>query len=440
MNNLDFDFSKDEFLRNPIARGIIKLITSTSKFSPLIIDGDWGTGKTIFCKRIIDIMNNEFEEEYKNRILYIDAFQTESYGDALSTILSEIITLYPKKKSDIIKSAVPVILKAGLITAGKAAGRYLLRQDFDTMASDYEDIIEKSEDQLLEKAVSRLLNKNQECKQGIDLLKKTLIDLTKNKSIFIFIDELDRCRPDFALDFLEKIKHIFNVGNVNFILISNLKHLSYSVGNCYGQLFDGYSYLEKFYKYKVSLPKEFSEDSSRRKVLASIKYFNILVAESEQLNGSCLVQDSFEKTIANRIIFVSNLSLRKVEAFIRNLEVFDILAPANIKITSQAPSLSKALSIMAIYVLSTYKTDEATQLLTSNTYEITNIFGSQGEVIINGQKDNRFDIIKSLVNSQWDKSLRQRINNGWSGYLDFTEDYKNSREFFNKIIQLMQFL
>jgi hypothetical protein len=70
--------------------------------------------------------------------------------------------------------------------------------------------------------------------------------------IFI-IDEMDRCRPSFALELLEKIKHFFAVPNVIFVLVSSLKHLEGAVKHSYGNI-DAQTYLEKFYHLRILFP------------------------------------------------------------------------------------------------------------------------------------------------------------------------------------------
>ena len=69
------------------------------------------------------------------------------------------------------------------------------------------------------------------------------------------MDELDRCRPPFALDIVERIKHLFSVPGVCFVLVTHLPQLETSVQGAYGATFDAYTYLEKFYQLRVVLPQ-----------------------------------------------------------------------------------------------------------------------------------------------------------------------------------------
>lgn len=65
--------------------------------------------------------------------------------------------------------------------------------------------------------------------------------------IFIFIDELDRCRPDYAISLLEIVKHIFDIKNFVFIIATNTDQLQHSIKNVYGNDFSANDYLGRFF-------------------------------------------------------------------------------------------------------------------------------------------------------------------------------------------------
>ena len=53
----------------------------------------------------------------------------------------------------------------------------------------------------------------------------------------IVIDELDRCRPSYAVEILEMAKHLFSVDRVVFVLSINRDQLAHSVKVLYGSDF-----------------------------------------------------------------------------------------------------------------------------------------------------------------------------------------------------------
>jgi hypothetical protein len=76
-----------------------------------------------------------------------------------------------------------------------------------------------------------------------------------NEKVVFFIDELDRCRPDFAVEVLEKIKHLFSAKNVIFVISYNKSQLSKIISSVYGvDKVDSLKYLEKFIHIEANLP------------------------------------------------------------------------------------------------------------------------------------------------------------------------------------------
>ena len=73
--------------------------------------------------------------------------------------------------------------------------------------------------------------------------------------IVVMIDELDRCRPDYAVRFLETVKHIFEVDHVAFVIAMNREQLVESVRDVYGAGFDAENYLERFGDVRLRLAK-----------------------------------------------------------------------------------------------------------------------------------------------------------------------------------------
>jgi hypothetical protein len=69
------------------------------------------------------------------------------------------------------------------------------------------------------------------------------------------IDELDRCRPSFALETLERVKHLFDVPGVVFVLFVHGPALHSAIRRTYGQQIDPSAYLRKFISLTLSMPR-----------------------------------------------------------------------------------------------------------------------------------------------------------------------------------------
>ena len=76
-----------------------------------------------------------------------------------------------------------------------------------------------------------------------------------NRSVIVIIDELDRCRPSYAVELLETAKHFFTVDNVVFALAVNRTQLAHAVRAVYGAEFDAAGYLRRFFDIDFQLPE-----------------------------------------------------------------------------------------------------------------------------------------------------------------------------------------
>ncbi len=95
-------------------------------------------------------------------------------------------------------------------------------------------------------------------KTRIDKLQSTLHKCIRNKSqnkVVVIVDELDRCKPTFAIQLPEVVKHLFNVKGLVFIFSLNIGKLQHCVKTVYGQGFDAIDYLGRFFDYVSILPK-----------------------------------------------------------------------------------------------------------------------------------------------------------------------------------------
>lgn len=103
---LTFD-ERDEFGRRAIAEKAITLLASEIDVSPFVIDGSWGTGKTEFCHKLINLMASA----KTHHLIYVDAFQADHADEPLLTVLAEVIKLLPdgEQRSGFIQKALPTI-------------------------------------------------------------------------------------------------------------------------------------------------------------------------------------------------------------------------------------------------------------------------------------------------------------------------------------------
>lgn len=120
----------------------------------------------------------------------------------------------------------------------------------------------------------------------------------------IFIDELDRCKPDYAIRLLERIKHYFDDERITFVFSVNLTQLQWTVKGYYGSSFDATGYLEKFFDFFFTVPR-----------VDSVRFlWNSMNLDTDSVTGQMCVA----------IIKQFNFSMRQMERYIRVMKIIEM--------------------------------------------------------------------------------------------------------------------
>ena len=355
---------RDEFNRKSIAENIIKLLDADVDFCPMVIDGGWGTGKTEFCRKLINLIKEQDAQRQasaqetaarapqtaagaaddampgdaasqpaadesrpaaaqaaplppKRAIIYLDAFASETVDDPLLCILAAIRAEFPEeKKKEISRKALPVMKTLGKV-AGKAAFAHLFKQDLEDVSEELAEAAREGADALVEQTVDKLLDQYADAQGNIDALKEVIAKAAEARPILFFIDELDRCRPDVALSILELVKHVFDVPGVKFVFVANMQQLKAVIRKRYGQDVDADVYLEKFVKFSFTLPKTFGYLFSEDCAFALLENFG-----KEHSIVIFYDRRTYIYKMINYIIKNNKITLRGVENIIRNIKIF----------------------------------------------------------------------------------------------------------------------
>ena len=233
----------------------------------LNLNAEWGAGKSYFLKR----WAHDLKEHYP--VVYIDAWKQDYSDDPLMTVISSMIKqLRTQAGKDADKAIFKVsrkfvgLLKAAAPTLARGIATKYLGVDplkIMVMADDKAigeniDSDGKSIDMGLaaQKMVEHLISEHDSKAKAIENLKlnveqwvEAVIGKNNTKSYlaFIFIDELDRCRPSYAVEMLEAIKHIFNIPGVVFVVATDTEQLQHAVKAIYGEGFNAKQYLGRFF-------------------------------------------------------------------------------------------------------------------------------------------------------------------------------------------------
>lgn len=241
---------KDSIGRNEQLMVLIKLLNSFNENRVLLLNGEWGSGKTVFIKqlKLINENNdinfsdkvfknsndaiNEFKARYS--VYYFNSWENDFLKDPLQALLYRLI----------------VDFYSGTLSSlgDKAMSKVKLTNLVKKLTKDIVSIDEKTKKEELVKEIKEIVDRGQLVNDFLD----GYVIKNDNRSLFI-IDELDRCKPSFAVELLEIIKHYFHHKNITFIITANVNQLNHTIKKYYGSGFDGIKYLNRFFDYSFKL-------------------------------------------------------------------------------------------------------------------------------------------------------------------------------------------
>lgn len=320
-------FEHDLFEREPFCRSIISLIEQSRKGFVVCIDAPWGEGKTVFAELFKALLKKEGKES-----VYYNSYKYDYFDDPYTSILSEIRAITDEgklKKSGKVKKgmeklasrAAPFVTKMTGMVAGMAAKAAVSSNGGGAAETE---LAGTAAEEVTKDLGQQVLNRLTQCSdeyKSVEEFKKELSELgqkvkeVQGLPLVIVIDELDRCRPDFAMKVIERIKHFFNVDNVVFVLMANVPQLKNYVKTVYGSEVDAHNYLHKFFTVYAKLPTKSSVDgqSNIEKYIDKLWHYYDL-----QLDNS----ENHVIDLTKYLCTLFNLSHREVEQLFTKLVLF----------------------------------------------------------------------------------------------------------------------
>lgn len=257
------------------------------------IDAPYGKGKTWFLERLAKQL------AISHPVAQIDAW-ADDVGDepltafmaAIDEALAPYLTVSKKlrdKLAAVKAAALPVMGKLVTGALTKALSKVAGDEIEDQLGDEIENAVRGAKDRqrldegvaaaamteaferlgaeidsLVDRHGAAMLAAYRQRKQSRQLFRENMRDLVAaidqnglggRSPLIVVIDELDRCRPSYAIRMLEEIKHFFEVPGVVFILGLHGGQLSKSVKAVYGAEFDSEDYLRRFFTRKYELRK-----------------------------------------------------------------------------------------------------------------------------------------------------------------------------------------
>ena len=263
-------FEHDLLNRKTAVGALTNVISNIEGPCVMAVDAPWGMGKTTFIR-----MWEQYLRDGEFLVASFNAWKTDYFTDpfsALSTELMQVLEGFEESQQEKrIASSLSKRLET-LATAIRAVPRktlpVLIRSLSDVTDGGLAGIVVA---QIFETCAAKDANDQKNTREALETFRNSLgemasalIEETEQRPLVIIIDELDRCRPSYAIELLEIAKHFFSVDHVVFVLAINRTELSHSVRALYGAQFNANAYLERFFDIDFKLP-----DTNKEKFIQS---------------------------------------------------------------------------------------------------------------------------------------------------------------------------
>lgn len=312
-------FKHDLLNRKTAIEALTNVISNIEGPCVMAVDAPWGMGKTTFIR-----MWEQYLRDKAFPVASFNAWETDYFANPFSALSGEFLQELGKFKrnlpqlealgkavqsiSSMMPTLIPVISSA---IDGGMLGKSIVKAVEDYAAKESKD----------RRSTRRELEK---FRKALDETARKLAEFQKHPLVII-IDELDRCRPLYAIELLELTKHFFSVDHIVFVLAINLTELSHSVRAVYGEQFNASNYLERFFDIDFKLP-----DVNREKFILSNfqamkidQYFKRTEDESAAENFPAIAK------VFSSFLGKADISLREISQVMRRLGLVIAALPNN---------------------------------------------------------------------------------------------------------------
>lgn len=248
----------------------------------LNLDAQWGSGKSFFLSRLQQQL-----ESASHLAVYVNAWRDDFAEDPLVAVMAAIDETVQAHREELTPEAkdkwraarektgkIALIASKGLakraisfvITTGAVEAAEGVFSDLGDGAPDAEgrvesggkavaDAVIEGVNAVIDHRAEEEVSEFRKQQASIQAFRENLADFviaverSKGKAapFFVLVDELDRCRPPYAIAMLERIKHLFETPGVVFIVATDSRQLSHAIKAVYGATFESARYLRRFF-------------------------------------------------------------------------------------------------------------------------------------------------------------------------------------------------
>ena len=310
-------WEKDRLDRKKYADFLYTLISNSDKYKRaegedayvIALDSPWGTGKTYF----LNLFEQWVSEEKKMQVIHYSAWENDFWDNAFLPLLYAIC-YHPVNKEDAVdldnakyvKDIFHLTLRLGREAGLKQMERVIGEGGVEALRNAMDHVEDEKAT-----SVSAVFQEYKDFKEAYETVKEMLQkNIPKGQKLLIVVDELDRCRPDFAVQTLEVVKHLFNVDGLVFLFSVDMEQLGCVIRGIYGESLDARNYLNRLFQYVTHLP----EPNVR-------KYIELLFDEKKENFEEVHQTDDHKKLLVEVLAELVNgfqLSLRELDTIWKN--------------------------------------------------------------------------------------------------------------------------
>ena len=321
IGNLDGFDKHDLFRAKGMGARLADILCDLEGPAVIAIDGSWGTGKTTFVRQWAGMLRQR-----RHPVVYFDAFEHDHLDDPFMALFTHLLDasatpdepILMTHRDQLIRAVTPLVkpvlgsvgdaalhrASLGLIDPQDIRGRIASANDKEP--SDPTAVVADAVRQIGRQAgrVEAFREALSDCVSELGQSKETDTESDAVAPLIFIVDELDRCRPSYALSLLERIKHVFSTDHVCFVLVTNVDSLADMAEKTYG-FKNGREYLQKFYHRRIDISSVLRSESQS----PGDMYLDHLAAKL----GIDWTAGRYDRIVLENLVRVHDVSLRGQE-------------------------------------------------------------------------------------------------------------------------------
>lgn len=229
------------------------------------VNGKWGTGKTF----VLDMFEEQMQDVYHDGtdlprylVFRYNCWEYDYYEEPLVAIIASMMDQLEDKVNLLSGEAKAKIagVMSGLKELLTESAFDFVEQRYGISARVISAAFFKGVEQKPDHSYDDMFN----FKKQLRKMQEEIKNLSKEQTIVVIVDELDRCLPTYTIKVLERLHHLFTgIDNTQIILAVDKDQLAHSIRQIYGEGTDVDGYLQKFVSFEVALDVGSFSDEQR---------------------------------------------------------------------------------------------------------------------------------------------------------------------------------